>query len=47
LDADLFSTLTATSKGTTLNSRNHVSTAPLQPKLNAIATGIPVSNDPL
>jgi hypothetical protein len=47
LDADLFSTLTSTSKGTTLNTRNKVSTAPLQPKLSAIATGIPVSNDPL
>jgi hypothetical protein len=47
LDADLFTTLTATSKGTTLNTRNKVSTAPLQPKLSAIATGIPVSNDPL
>jgi hypothetical protein len=47
LDADLFSALTATSKGTTLNTRNKVSTAPLQHKLDAIATGIPVSNDPL
>ncbi len=47
LDADLFSTLTSTSKGTTLMTRNKLSTAPLQPKLNAIATGIPVSNDPL
>jgi hypothetical protein len=43
LDADLASTLT---KGMTINTRNKVSTAPLQPKLSAISP-FPVSNDPL
>jgi len=44
LDADLSSTLT---KGMTMNTRNKVSTAPLQPRLLATSTGIPVSSDPL
>ena len=44
LDADLSSTLT---KGMTMNTRNKVSTAPLQPKLLATSSGIPASSDPL
>jgi hypothetical protein len=44
LDADLSSTLT---KGMTINTRNKVSTAPLQPKFSATGTGIPASSDPL
>ena len=44
LDADLASTLT---KGMTINTRNKVSTAPLQPKFSATASGVPVSSDPL
>ena len=43
LDAD---TVTTLGKGTTMMTRNKVSTAPLQPKL-APVTPFPVSNDPL
>jgi hypothetical protein len=43
LDADSASTLT---KGMTMNTRNKISTAPLQPKLSPV-TPFPVSSDPL
>jgi hypothetical protein len=44
LDADKAAAL---AKGVTLNTRNKVSTAPLQPFFNAVAGGIPASSDPL